>query len=318
MIESKNSLKFKVGAYVIVALTITVLVFALVLVHNNRDALLQQVISNSAQLSRVVMSSTRFAMHQNKPYEVDQIISDVAAQPEIEKVRVLSKSGTIMHSSQADEVGKQVDQEAEACLGCHLDEKSFKESPLIGRSRFFNSPDGRRMLGATAVIRNEPSCAGSGCHKDQAEQAVLGVLDIVTPLDDIEATLRSNTYTVFGLSFGFILLAGFLVSFLVHRVIFLPLRDLEKGAERLAEGDLDNKIPVRSKDEFGQLATSFNSMTDALRASYVDLENWGHTLEQKVKEARRELEIAHTETARSEKLASVGRSACRRYRARTQ
>jgi two-component system NtrC family sensor kinase len=207
----------------------------------------------------------------------------VAAQPEIEKVRILSKSGIVMHSSQSDEIGHQIDQEAEACLACHLDEKSRLESPLIGRSRFFNSPDGRRMLGATAVIHNEPTCVGSGCHGNQVEQPVLGVLDIVTPLEEIEHTLRSNTYTVFGLSLGFILLAGFLVSFLVRRV-----------------------IPVRSKDEFGQLAASFNSMTDALRASHVDLENWGHTLEQKVKEARRELEIAHTETARSEKLASVG------------
>ena len=104
MIEIRNSLKFKVGAYVIVALTVTVLVFALVLVRNNREELLKQVINNSAQLSRVVMGSTRFAMHQNKPSQVARIISDVAAQPEIEKVRVLSKNGTIMHSSQIDEI----------------------------------------------------------------------------------------------------------------------------------------------------------------------------------------------------------------------
>ena len=59
-------------------------------------------------------------------------------------------------------------------------------------------------------------------------------------------------------------------------------------------------------DEFGQLAESFNSMTRALRKSQVDLENWGHTLERKVEEASHELRIAQAETARSEKLASVG------------
>jgi len=128
----------------------------------------------------------------------------------------------------------------------------------------------------------------------------------VYPLATIESTLRSNTYKLIGLSLGFIILAGLLVSYLVNRMIYLPLRDLDEGASRLAEGDLENTIPVRSKDEFGQLAASFNSMTAALRESRVDLENWGHTLEQKVKEARRELEIAHAETARSEKLASVG------------
>ena len=301
-----NSLKLKVGFYVIVALTITVFIFSLVLVRNNREELLKQVINNSTQLSRVVIKSTRFAMHQNKPSQVNQIIRDVAAHPEIEKVRILSKNGTIINSSLADEVGTKVDQKAEACVGCHLDEKSLREAPPIGRARFFNSPDGRRMLGATAVINNEPGCARSGCHADVEQQSILGVLDIVTPLDGIEENLRSNTYTIFGLSFGFIVLSGFLVSYLVHRLIYLPLRDLNEGAAKIAAGDLENTIPVRSRDEFGHLANSFNIMTKALRRSTMDLENWGHTLEEKVKEVRHELEVAHAETARSEKLASVG------------
>ncbi len=119
-------------------------------------------------------------------------------------------------------------------------------------------------------------------------------------------TLRSNTLKIFGLSLGFIILAGLLVSYLVNRMIYLPLRDLHDGAIRLAEGDLEQTIPVRSKDEFGHLAESFNSMTEALRKSRVDLENWGKTLEEKVEQASRALQIAHAETARSERLASVG------------
>ncbi len=177
---------------------------------------------------------------------------------------------------------------------------------MFGRSRFFTNERGKRMLGSTAVIHNEPTCAGAGCHDSPDNEPVLGVLDIIYPLDDIESTLRSNTYTVFGLSFGFILLAGLLVGYLIHRVIYLPLNDLSKGAERLANGDLENTIPVRSADEFGALADSFNSMTRALRKSRVELEDWGRTLEEKVEEATRALHKAQAESARSEKLASVG------------
>jgi len=74
----------------------------------------------------------------------------------------------------------------------------------------------------------------------------------------------------------------------------------------LADGNLDQPIPVRSHDEFGQLAEAFNSMMQALRSSRVELEEWGHTLEQKVEEATRELHVAQAEAARGEKLASVG------------
>ena len=301
-----NSLRFKVGFYLVIALTVAVLIFTLLVIRNNREELLQQVISHGAQLSGVVIKSTRFAMLQNKPSQVSQIIQDVGAQQDIEKVRILSKTGTIIHSSQKDEIGTQVDQEAESCLACHLDEKSLQESPEIGRPRFFTDPDGRRMLGSTAVIRNDPTCATASCHKHTEDQAVLGVLDIIYPLSTIEQTLRSNTYTIIGLSLGFIILAGLLVSYLVNRMVYLPLRDLEDGAARLADGDLEQVIPVRSGDEFGQLAASFNSMTGALRKSHVDLEDWGRTLENKVKEATHELHNAQAETARSEKLASVG------------
>lgn len=306
MTDMKNSLKFKVGAYVIVALMTAVFIFTMMVVHNNREELLQQVTNNSGQLSRVVIGSTRFAMLQNQPSHVSQIIQDVGEQRGIEKVRILSKEGVIIHSSDQSEIGVKVDQAAEACLACHLDEQSLLESPRFGRTRFFSDQNGNRMLGSTAVIHNEPTCAGSGCHEETKAQPVLGVLDIVYPLDDIEHTLRSNTYTVFGLSFGFIVLAGLLLSYLIHRMIYLPLKDLDDGASRLAEGDLEYTIPVRSKDEFGQLAGSFNSMTKALRKSRVELEDWGRTLEQKVEEATRELHKAQAESARSEKLASVG------------
>jgi two-component system NtrC family sensor kinase len=302
----RASLKFKVGFYIVIALTVAVFLFTLMVVKHNREELLRQAVSHTGQLVDVVIKSTRLAMLQNKPSHVSKIIQDVGAQQDIEKVRILSKNGTIIHSSQTKEIGLQVDQEAESCLACHLDEKSLQESPLIGRPRFFTDQDGRRMLGSTAVIRNEPSCSNGGCHVHAEDQSVLGVLDIVYPLNKIDQTMRSNTITIVGLSLGFVILAAFLVSLLVNRMVYLPLRDLEEGAQRLATGDLEQPIPVRSTDEFGQLAASFNSMTRALRKSRVELQDWGRTLEEKVEEAMRELHIAQAETMRSEKLASVG------------
>jgi len=302
----RNSLKVKVGLYLAIALMVAVLMFTSLVVHNNREGLLQQAISHVAQLSEVITKSTRFAMLQNQPSYVDKIIQDVGAQSDIDRVRILSKNGTIIHSSERIEIGRQVDQEAESCLACHLEEKSQQRSRMVGRPRIFTDPEGRRMLGSTAVIRNEPSCSNGGCHMHSADQSVLGVLDIVYPLDKIDRAIRTNTITIVGLALGFVIAAALMVSFLVHRVVYLPLRDLEDGAAKLAEGDLDQAIPVRSEDEFGQLAASFNSMTEALRNSHAELQDWGRTLEQKVKEAMHELDMAQAEAARGEKLASVG------------
>jgi two-component system NtrC family sensor kinase len=303
---NRTSLKFKVGFFLVVALTVASTLFTVLIVRNNRDELLRQAESHAAQLSEAIIKSTRFAMLENKPFFVDRIVSDVAAERDISKVRILSKNGTIIHSSDAAEIGSKVDQEAESCLACHLDEKKREASRMGGRPRIFLDPEGRRMMGSTAVISNEPSCSDAGCHVHDKKQSVLGILDIVYPLGKIDQTIRANTITIISLAFLFVVTAALLVSFLVNRMVYLPLRDLEAGARRLAEGDLEKSIPVRSHDELGQLAASFNSMTAALRKSREELQEWGYTLEQKVKEATHELRLAQAETARGEKLASVG------------
>lgn len=301
-----RSLRFRVGLYLVLALSVAALLFTLLILRNSREELLQQAISHAAQLSEVVIKSTRFAMLQNQPSHVDQIIRDVAAQKDIDRVRILAKDGTVIHSSRPGEIGQLVDQEAESCLACHLDKRSRESSPMVGRPRIFEDEGGRRMLGSTAVIRNEPTCSSVGCHGDTADQAVLGVLDIVYPLDPIDRTIRRNTLTIALLSLGFVALAAVLVSLMVQRAVYKPLSDLKDGAARLAGGDLDQPIPVRSEDEFGQLADAFNRMMRALRGSRAELQEWGRTLEQKVEAASRELQIAQAKAARGEKLASVG------------
>ena len=303
---NRNSLKFKVGFYLVIALTLAVFVFTFQVVRSNRAQLLQQAVSHAAQLSETLIKSTRFAMLENKPSFIDRIVEDVGALEDIDRVRILSKNGTIIHSSHTAEIGMQVDQEAESCLGCHLDEKSRKQTLNTARPRIFTDSEGKRMLGTTAVILNEPSCSNGGCHAHAESQSMLGVLDIVYPLDKIEQDIRKSTFTIIGLALGFVIAVALLVTLLVNRFVYLPLRDLEAGAGRLAAGDLEQTIPVRSEDEFGQLAASFNSMTGALRKSRAELQEWGSTLEEKVEEATRALQLAHAETARGEKLASVG------------
>ncbi|MFA5912573.1 MAG: ATP-binding protein [Burkholderiales bacterium] len=301
-----TTLKFKVVFYLALALTLAMLVFTVLVVRHQRDELMREAVSHVAQISDVIKKSTRFAMLTNQPAYVDNIIRDVGNQGSIAKVRILSKDGTIIHSTYLPEIGLKVDRKAEACIICHRSDAPLEPPPQTQRSRIFTTPEGRRMLGSMDVFRNEPSCYSANCHVHSKAQSVLGVLDIVYSLDDIDRKMRTNAITMAALSLGFILIAALSVGFFVHRLVYVPLRDLETGAKRLSSGDMGQMIPVRSDDEFGQLAATFNSMTVALRKSEEELREWGHTLEQKVEKRTQELRIAEAETARSEKLASVG------------
>ena len=301
-----HNLKFKVGLYLGLALTAAMLLFTLLVVRNQQDELLEAAVNHLNQISEVVTKSTRYAMLQNQPDYVYRIIQDIGHQENIAKVRILSKEGIIIHSSYSAEIGQTVDRTADGCIVCHQSEKPLQQVPKSARSRIYSSPGGHRFLGSMEVIRNEPSCSSASCHVHKKSQSVLGVLNIVYSLDEIDQTMEKNTYSIAAISLGFILVASLLVSGFISRLVYRPLRDLEGGAKRLSSGDLEQLIPVRSRDEFGQLADSFNAMTLALRSSQTELQDWAHTLEQKVAERTQELRIAEAETARTEKLASVG------------
>ena len=301
-----KTLKVKVIVYLTIALSLAMLMFIVLVVRHQREELLQNAVENVAQISDVIKKSTRFAMLTNQPSYVDNIIRDIGNHGNIEKVRILSKDGSIIHSTYLPELGQKVDRKAEACVICHRSDAPLEPVPQSQRSRLFTTAEGRSMLGSMDVIRNERSCYAANCHQHSKSQSVLGVLDIVYSLDDIDHKMRNNAISMVALSLGFIVIAALSVGYFVHRLVYVPLRDLEGGARRLSAGDLERAIPVRSDDELGQLAASFNAMTVALRNSQAELREWGHTLEQKVEKRTQELRVAEAETARSEKLASVG------------
>ena len=301
-----RSLKFKIVLYLTLALSVLMLVFTLLVAWFMHREILDQVSDHVVQLSEVISKSTRFAMLQNQPAYVDRIINDVAAKDNIDRVRILSSEGKITHSTFQPEIGQIVDRNAEACSRCHQSERPLEQVPPSERTWTFAGADSRSLLGSMEVIRNEPACYNAACHQHTKETSVLGVIDIVYSLDTINQKLRNSTLGIVLFSIAFVVTASLLMGLMVHDLVYLPLSDLESGAQRLAAGNLDLPIPVRSSDEFGELASSFNTMTEALRGSRAELRDWARTLEQKVETRTQELHRAQAETMRGEKLASVG------------
>jgi two-component system NtrC family sensor kinase len=302
-----QTLKVKVALYLAVGLTGVLIVFTVLVVRHERKELLQAAVARVTQLADVVVRSTRFAMLQNQRYHVHRMLEDIASDRSIDRIRIISKDGLIVDSTQAGEVGLVIDRRAEGCFSCHQSATPAQQPVADSdRSRVFNGADGNRLLGVMQVIRNEPSCHSAGCHVHTPDQSVLGVVDIVYSLQEIDGTIRDSAIRIAAFLLAFVVFASLCVALLVHRLVYRPLRDLEAGAKRLAAGDLEKPIPVRGADEFGQVARSFNTMTTALRSSQTQLREAAHTLEEKVDERTRQLRQAELETMKSEKLAAVG------------
>ncbi|MBN1977118.1 MAG: GAF domain-containing protein [Anaerolineae bacterium] len=89
--------------------------------------------------------------------------------------------------------------------------------------------------------------------------------------DETFATADSVTATVVGASLA-VALATAVIAAVVTRQITQPIVRLTKSALNIAEGDLDQQVPVKSRDEIGILAYVFNRMAADLKALYEDLE----------------------------------------------
>ena len=68
-----------------------------------------------------------------------------------------------------------------------------------------------------------------------------------------------------GIRLFFFVAVGLLFSFWVSGVLTRPLKKLSAAIERVAQGDLNVKVPVETKDEYGKVAQTFNDMTFRLR-----------------------------------------------------
>ncbi len=300
------SLKVKLGLYLFGALSVAMVLFTVMLLRQQQEDMQRLASRHVTEISDLIVASTRYAMLVNQRDMTEQIIGDIGRQKGIERVRVLNKTGTVSHSSRPAEVGRAVNQKDEPCVHCHLSNEVLTKIPEEKRWKILAAPDGHRVLVAMHVIRNELTCSTASCHEHSPSQSVLGIVDIAYSLDDIDQTTREHAIRIIGVSVGFILLLSLSAGLMLKRLIYVPLKDMESGANKIASGNLDHAIPVRHDDEFGHVAVSFNEMTTALKDSRQQMQELVQTLETKVAERTRDLLAAKAEVAQGEKLASIG------------
>ncbi|MBE9042660.1 response regulator [Oscillatoriales cyanobacterium LEGE 11467] len=131
-----------------------------------------------------------------------------------------------------------------------------------------------------------------GTDAEPLAAEMLGLLEeiVISQQSALTAELESGNkslataqwQTLLGGLLVVLVVAGMAV--LMRRKIAAPIRRLTRATTQIVEGKFDTKAEVESGDEIGTLATSFNQMTDSLKQSRQELENYNRNLEQQVEE----------------------------------
>lgn len=106
-----------------------------------------------------------------------------------------------------------------------------------------------------------------------------------------------------------IALLGAFAAWLLSRDITAPLGLVTAAAERVAAGDLDERVPATRRDEIGRLAEAFNTMTDRVRDARRHLEQRVAERTAELRTTLRRLEEAQAALVQRERLAVLGQLA---------
>lgn len=112
----------------------------------------------------------------------------------------------------------------------------------------------------------------------------------------------------------FIFIAGGGVCVFVGHSIFTrkivkPIMEVSTATVEFAEGTYNKRVYTDSQTEIGKLYQSFNKMAEKLQENDEILRKFNESLERKVRERTFELERAHLQLRRTEKIAAIGQIA---------
>jgi two-component system NtrC family sensor kinase len=269
----------------------------------------ETILRSASQISETIKKSIKYDMLENRKEHAYRIMETIGQQEGIEKVRIYNSEGKIVFSTFKKEQGTMVNKKAEACYACHSEEKPLDILETAARNRFFPSEFGYRVLGMINPMYNESDCSSTECHFHPETQKVLGVIDVTMSLADVDRDLKTARSQVILFNILSILSLSAILVFALMTFVGRPVKALVLGTKKVAEGDLKYIIPITSEDEMGELAYSFNDMTEKLSKANEEILEWVRTLENKVEMRTRELKETQFQLLHTEKLAALGKIA---------
>ncbi|MCW8955597.1 MAG: response regulator, partial [Gammaproteobacteria bacterium] len=120
-------------------------------------------------------------------------------------------------------------------------------------------------------------------------EEVIGVIRLVVSEKSLQRE-AANSIAIIALISALVALVGVVMSLLLSRRITSPLATLASATQAVGRGDFNQKIDLKSDDEMGVLANSFNSMLEKLQDYQNEVNQHRLNLEEKVIERTSELE----------------------------
>jgi len=184
-------------------------------------------------------------------------------------------------------------QEARDRISNEAMENAVQSGPLSTGAPFSEVMDHQSRRRYIDIHVSIESRANSHLFADELHshppEKVIGHLRLGLSEERLRTELYGYLLWIGSLTFA-VVLVGVMVTLLLIRRFIHPVQDLVEATGRIAGGDFRQSVVVKSRDEIGTLAESFNRMVQRLGSSQEEVQQYQRTLETKVEERTKELE----------------------------
>jgi len=254
--------------------------------------------------------SIQHSMLYDQPDETQRTIHTLSTPEGVQRVSIYDHKGKILFSSNKQSVGQDVDKATVVCKGCHTDPQ---RSPALLQQQqkwiVYKNNQGLRTLQVIDEIQNDPPCYNAACHVHPKNQKILGFVDAQLSLSFLDEALLRQGLALTAYVVMFVLAVSLFLGIIIYKIVSKPVSVLVSGMDKVASGNLDYSVPIKSIDEMGVLAQTFNSMIKDLKAARDQRERWTQILEMEIQKKTEEIQKTHASLVQTEKLASLGRMA---------
>lgn len=94
-----------------------------------------------------------------------------------------------------------------------------------------------------------------------------GAVIMNTSVYDLKEPLKRVYYIIWVSATIAILSSSFVIYYFANWILIKPLGKINEASKKLAKGDTSKRVEIKSNDEIGELADSFNIMADSLEKS---------------------------------------------------
>jgi two-component system phosphate regulon sensor histidine kinase PhoR len=164
------------------------------------------------------------------------------------RVTIIAKDGTVLGDSEHDP----------KTMENHATRPEVVEALAggVGASTRYSTTLEQQMLYITVPIN--------------VDSQVVGIARVALPLAEVEKSVNILIASVV-LSMAIATLLVILAAAIIARSAAQPIKQLTQAARRIAAGELEQKIPVLTSDESGQLAKAFNEMSSSLKEMMAEI-----------------------------------------------